>query len=67
MTSASTNEVPPGIGEPLFCFKKKGKMGLKKKSSTAVLYIHMSLCDFKASTDFCFWLRFRFIKACNKQ
>lgn len=40
-----------GIDEPLFCFKKIGKNGFKK-SSTAVLYIHTSLCDFNASTDF---------------
>lgn len=63
MTSTSANEVPRGVGEPLFCVKKKGKMGFKKKGSTAVLYIHTSLCDFKASTDFLFLVEISFYKS----
>lgn len=48
-------DVPPGHrGKKLFLLRKRieKKKNGQKKSSTAVLYIHTSLCDFNASPDF---------------
>lgn len=48
----------------LYFVKKTGKKWAKKRiSSTAVLYIHTSLCDFNASSDFG-WIFF-FLKHAN--